>query len=116
VTPSPLRIVRRLPAPPEDVFDAWIDPESLRIWMCPRETRVAAVDARVGGRFRIVMRGAQGDVAGRESLVTIELRADGTGTELTLTHAELPDEEARRRHETGWTSIVEKLAAHFTPK
>ena len=142
MTPSPLRIVRRLPARPEDVFDAWIDAESLRVWMCPGETRVAAVDvdARVGGSFRIVMRGAQGDVehrgqyreirrpqrlaftwtsrhtAGRESLVTIELRADGTGTELTLTHAELPDEEARRRHEAGWTSIVEKLAAHLTPR
>jgi len=138
--PPSLRIVRRLPARPEEVFDAWIDAESLRVWMCPGEMRVVAVDvdARVGGRFRIVMRGAQGDVehtgqyreirrperlvftwtsritAGRETLVTIELRAEGTDTELTLTHAQFPDDEARRLHQGGWTSIVEKLAGHLT--
>jgi uncharacterized protein YndB with AHSA1/START domain len=134
-----LRIVRRLPARPEEVFDAWIDAESLRVWMCPGAMRVAAVDvdARVGGQFRIVMRGAQGDVehtgryreirrperlvftwmsrntAGCETLVTIALRAEGMGTELTLTHEDLPDDEARRRHEAGWTSIAEKLAGHL---
>ncbi len=84
------------------------------------------------------MRGAQGDVehtgqyreirrperlvftwisshtAGRETLVTIELRAQGRNTELTLTHEGLPDDEAQRRHQAGWTSIVEKLAALLT--
>jgi uncharacterized protein YndB with AHSA1/START domain len=140
MTPPSLRIVRRLPARPEEVFDAWIDAESLRVWMCPGEMRVVAVDvdARVGGRFRIVMRGAQGDVehtgqycdvrrperlvftwmsritAERETLVTIELRAQGKGTELTLTHEQFPDDEARRLHQGGWTSIVEKLTGHLT--
>jgi uncharacterized protein YndB with AHSA1/START domain len=140
VTPPSLRIVRRLPARPEEVFDAWIDAESLRVWMCPGEMRVVAVDvdARVGGKFRIVMCGAQGDVehtgqyreirrperlvftwtsritGGHETLVTIELRAEGKDTELTLTHEEFPDDEARRLHQGGWTSIVEKLAGHLT--
>jgi uncharacterized protein YndB with AHSA1/START domain len=139
MTPPSLCIVRVLPARPEEVFDAWIDPESLRTWMCPGAMSVSAVevDARVGGSFRIVMRGAQGDVehtgryreirrperlvftwasritAGRETLVTIELRARADGTELTLTHAELPDDETRRLHQGGWASIVEKLAAQL---
>jgi uncharacterized protein YndB with AHSA1/START domain len=139
MTPPSLRIVRRLPARPEKVFDAWIDAESLRVWMCPGEMRVVAVDvdARVGGEFRIVMRGAQGDVehtgqyreirrperlvftwtsritGGCETLVTIELRAQGKDTELILTHEQVPDDEARRLHQGGWTSIVEKLAGHL---
>jgi uncharacterized protein YndB with AHSA1/START domain len=50
---------------------------------------------------------------GRETLVTVALRAVGEETELTLTHERLPDDEARRKHERGWTGIVEKLAAHL---
>ena len=58
-----VRVVRRLPASREEVFDAWLDAESLQEWMCPGATRktVAEVDARVGGRFRIVMTGEHGD-------------------------------------------------------
>lgn len=57
-TPPVLRLVRELPASPEEVFDAWTDPLSIRVWMCPGrvEESVAALDVRVGGRFRIVMR------------------------------------------------------------
>jgi uncharacterized protein YndB with AHSA1/START domain len=131
----PLRIVHRFSASPEEVFDAWLDAESLKQWMCPGVGTVPAaeVDARVGGRFRIVMRGEHGETEhtgeyreirraerlvftwvsknthGRETLVTIELRRAGNGTELTLAHEGLPDDEARRRHE-GWRSILVKLA------
>ena len=132
-----LRIVRRLPASPAEVFEAWLDAESLKEWMCPAGARVTAaeVDPRVGGRFRIVMSGEHGETEhrgeyreirlperlvftwisnhtlGRETLVTVELRAVGDETDLTLTHDYLPDDEARRKHERGWTSIAENLAA-----
>ena len=135
-----LRVVRRLPASPEEVFDAWLDADSLREWMCPGASHVSAVevDPRVGGRFRIVMSNEAGSTEhtgeyrelcrpdrlaftwisehtlDRETLVTVELRAIGRETELTLTHEQLPDDEARRKHERGWTGIVEKLAAHLT--
>ncbi|MBI3769162.1 MAG: SRPBCC domain-containing protein [Deltaproteobacteria bacterium] len=134
-----LRVVRRLPASPDEVFDAWVDAESLREWMCPGTTHVSAaeVDPRVGGRFRIVMSDDAGDTEhtgeyrelrrperlvftwiskntlDRETLVTVELRPIGQETELTLTHERLPDDEARRKHERGWTTILEKLAAHL---
>jgi uncharacterized protein YndB with AHSA1/START domain len=134
-----LQVVRRLPASPDEVFDAWIDAESLREWMCPGTTHVsiAEVDPRLGGRFRIVMSDETGDTEhtgeyrelrrperlvftwiskntlDRETLVTVELRPIGQETELTLTHERLPDDEARRKHERGWTAIVEKLAAHL---
>ncbi len=131
-----VRLVRELPAAPEEVFDAWTDPESVRNWLCPFDLRLSAVeiDARVGGRFRIVMSDADGDyehtgeylelarpdrlvftwaspaTGGKPSRVTVALRPKGGGTELTLTHERLPDEDAADKHRRGWGSVLEKLA------
>jgi len=46
-----VRVQRVMPAVPEDVFDEWLDPESLEEWMCPRPDRCVAVtvEPRVGG-------------------------------------------------------------------
>jgi uncharacterized protein YndB with AHSA1/START domain len=136
VKPS-LTLKRRLNAPPAKVFAAWTDPEKIRCWFGPPgvETLAAESDARVGGRYRILARspdGAEHDVSGvfrevvpnqklvftwawkstpeRESLVTIELKPDGDGTLLTLTHEQFFDEGARDRHQHGWTGSLEKLA------
>jgi uncharacterized protein YndB with AHSA1/START domain len=46
----------------------------------------------------------------RESLVTVEIKPDGDGSLLTLTHEQFFDEEARERHRNGWTASLEKLA------
>jgi uncharacterized protein YndB with AHSA1/START domain len=135
-TVTALRIVRRLPAAPEEVFDAWTDADSIRQWMCPGELRVtvAEVDARVGGRFRIVMSTEDRHTEhtgeylemrrperlvftwrsrsthDRETVVTVTLRPVAGETELTLVHERLPDDESRGKHQGGWTAIVEKLA------
>ncbi len=48
---------REIAAPAEVLFDAWLDAQSLGMWLKPRgvrETR-AETDPRVGGGFRIVM-------------------------------------------------------------
>jgi uncharacterized protein YndB with AHSA1/START domain len=45
----------------------------------------------------------------RESIVTIELRSAGSGTELTLRHEQFADEEARNRHEHGWKGCLARL-------
>ena len=60
-----LRLERTLSASPEEAFRAWTNAESLRVWMCPGEIRSAEArcDARVGGRFEIVMKGAERDFA-----------------------------------------------------
>jgi len=44
-----------LPAPPHDVYRAWLTPEILQRWLAPGliECARAEVDERVGGRFRI---------------------------------------------------------------
>lgn len=49
-----VRVQRVMPAPPEVVFDEWLDPESLHEWMCPRPVRCVAitVEAQVGGKVR----------------------------------------------------------------
>jgi hypothetical protein len=35
------------------------------------------------------------------------------GTELTLTHSRLANEETRRSHEQGWDGALDKLQRHF---
>lgn len=134
-----VRLSRLLPALPEEVFAAWTDPESLRQWMCPGTTTVAAVEVevRVGGRFCIVMRDEKGDLThageyreirppqrlvftwrsnatrNEETLVTVELYPRGDETELVLTHERLPDEPAVVKHTQGWRGIMEKLAMYL---
>ena len=56
-TTDALRLERTFEAPPERVYDAWLDPAVLATWMSPVGHAVVSVDARPGGRFRIVMVG-----------------------------------------------------------
>lgn len=54
----------------------------------------------------------ENDRRGVESHVTIKLvPAQGGGTELTLTHVDLPDEETGFTHRDGWTSSLRRLEA-----
>jgi uncharacterized protein YndB with AHSA1/START domain len=72
--PPPTIVLRRvLPASPDVVFDAWSRPEALKRWMSPYEgvDTDVQMDFRVGGRFRLSMRGPDGpcDITGRNSAV-----------------------------------------------
>jgi uncharacterized protein YndB with AHSA1/START domain len=134
----PAVVVRRtIAASDEDLFDAWLEPAALAIWMRPGtiESTKAKVDARVGGRYEIVMQGESEQfphtgvyrVIDRprqliftwrsratdqaESLVTVDFVRLGTSTEVVVTHEQLPA-SARESHSAGWTSALEKLAAH----
>ena len=57
-----VRLIRIYDAPREAVFKAWTDPEQVARWWGPKmfTAPVCEVDARVGGKFRIVMRGPDG--------------------------------------------------------
>ncbi len=127
---------RRIPAPRERVFAAWLDPASLAVWMCPGPVTSARVevDARVGGSFRIVMRHPSGDAdhhgeyrvidpparleftwmseatGGQETLVTVEFIDRDGDTEIVLTHRLLPPSQTNA-HRKGWGDIVQKLGA-----
>ena len=136
-----LTIVKRIKAPVEAVFQAWTDAAELKRWMAPADkmsVALAEADARVGGRYRVVMRAPSGEehrVGGtyreislnrrlvftwawestpeRESLVTIDLKALDRETEMTLTHERFFDKEARDRHLGGWEECLASLVRHL---
>jgi uncharacterized protein YndB with AHSA1/START domain len=134
-----LTLKRRLNAPPAKIYRAWTDAAKISRWFGPEDAEIlrAETDVRVGGRFRIVFRGPDGeehDVGGvyrevvpnqklvftwawrstpeRESLVTIALKRDGDGTLLTLLHEQFFDEAARDRHGRGWNQTLDKLESY----
>lgn len=63
-----VRLHRTIPAPPERVYRAWLDPELLPRWMAPGSMRVSRVevDERVGGRYRIWHADSSGELGGFE--------------------------------------------------
>ena len=65
---TPVRLQRTIPAPPDKVYRAWLEPEVIRRWMAPGGLEVmrAEVDERVGGHYRIWHAGAEGEVGGFE--------------------------------------------------
>lgn len=57
-----VRLSRTLPAPPAEVYRAFLDPERLRLWFGPADVRVldVEVDARPGGAHRTALTGPDG--------------------------------------------------------
>ena len=134
-TKPSLTLKRRFKAPPAKVFAAWTEPEKIKRWFGPGRVKGthAEFDLRVGGTlsWRPAPGGEDHDVGGvmrevvparklvytwawastpeRESLVTVEFKPEGDGTLLTLTHAQFFDEDARDRHQQGWTGALDKL-------
>ena len=53
--PAHLVFNRVIAASPDEVFDAWTQPQLMRKWLAPGENKVidARTDVRVGGEFRI---------------------------------------------------------------
>jgi uncharacterized protein YndB with AHSA1/START domain len=128
-------VERRLDAPPERVFDAWLDPAQAGRWLfrTPDGTlERCEIDARVGGGFRIdERRGSEvaehfgeyvqldrprrlafdfwTSFSEERTRVTVAIARDGDGSLLTLTHEGVwADYEDRTRQ--GWTMILDGLA------
>ena len=62
-TKPSLTLRRRMNAPPAKVYEAWTDAKKITHWFGPENAEVlrATADVRVGGRFRIVFRGPDGE-------------------------------------------------------
>jgi uncharacterized protein YndB with AHSA1/START domain len=127
-------VQREIAAPAEELFDAWLDGQSLGTWFRPsgvRETR-AETDPRVGGTFHIVMvhdestvcsgtyreidrprrlvfTWSSPDTRSQDTIVTVTFQPSSTGTVVEIHHTGLPDEEARGSHHAGWSDILREL-------
>ena len=143
-----LQLTRVFDAPRELVFKAWTDVNQFKQWFgaaaCEGSSlQSVKVDARVGGKYRLQVRRADGEffttvgiyrevkvpkrlvftwafekdgsgdeygeVEPPEMLVTVEFKARGKQTELTLTHEKFASVESRDRHEQGWARCLDSL-------
>jgi uncharacterized protein YndB with AHSA1/START domain len=143
-----LQLTRVFDAPRELVFKAWTDVNQFNQWFgaaaCNGSSLESTkVDARVGGKYRLQVRSADGEyftsvgvyrevkpperlvftwqfekdgsgqefgeVEPPEMLVTVEFKARGKQTELTLTHEKFASVESRDRHNDGWTRCLNEL-------
>lgn len=111
----------------------WFLPEG-GSWPRPPE-----VEARSGGRYRYEVT-AKGDVwvvygtfleitphsrlvftwrwdddpihhESGDSVVSVDFRPSGAGTEVVLVHEKLPNERSNQEHATGWTECLDKIVA-----
>ena len=124
-------------APIEKVFDAWLNPKMLRLFMMPMpgmpEPDIEN-DAREGGEFTITMHVGNDELphTGKyleinrpdrliftwvshcsvdNSIVTINFtKIDSNETNISLSHVKFIDEKTRSDHEGGWGNILDKLA------
>jgi len=137
-------IVRRvLPAPPDTVYDEWLDPVGMIEWMCPRPARAVKIslEPSVGGSLRIDIEdsGSSLYVSGHyleldrprrlrftwscsawadpsvQSVVTVTLDTHGAAeTMMTIEHEQLPPEETDS-HRRGWPAVAVQLEDALRP-
>lgn len=125
---------RTINASPEKVYGAWLDPAMMARFMAGGDDmHVAEVraDARVGGRFHVLMVGDktvphdgtykvltpfsrivftwESPYAPPDSEVELRFTPVGTGTEVVLTQTRFLTESNRDGHIRGWTLILDRL-------
>lgn len=120
-----------------ELMRAWHAPEGVLV-------AEVEVDARVGGDWTVTMQEPEGgdrwvvtgtyreltpprrlvstwawldEDGGRgpETILTVELRAEGDATRLVLTHEGFESDDSRGGHTEGWESSLNRLERHFDP-
>ena len=137
MTDLTVNVKKTIHAPIERVFDAWLDPKMLSMFMMPMpgmpESDVEN-DVREGGSFTIIMHagddklphtGKYLEISRPDKLVftwdshcsvdnsTVTLnftKIDDNKTNVFLSHVKFIDEKTRSDHEAGWSGILDKLS------
>ncbi len=125
-----LEFERLIPASPEEVYDAWLDPEIPgNPW---HEADKLILDAKVDGLFYWSIRGdsqygrftkterpariqhtwVSPHTWGEESMVTLTFERKGEDTLMTLVHSDFP-EDSRSSHEDGWNYFLGMFSERF---
>ena len=133
-----INATRQIPASPDEVYAAWIDPTCPGgPWFAPNANGMEGktiLDAKVDGLFyhRVTNKGGAwihyglftrvepGALVehtwvceathGRESIVTTKFEARDGGTFVTLTQTGVPDDEQGRFQDAGWKWVLGALA------
>ncbi|MBI3567924.1 MAG: SRPBCC domain-containing protein [Gemmatimonadetes bacterium] len=129
-----VKVERTIPAPLEQVFDAWLDPKTPgTTWHIADEY---VLDAKVGGlffwsikgtshygRFTAVQRPTKlqhtwmsPNTSGLESNVSVTFTKRGNETLMTLVHSGLPDTNQGKGHEKGWNSFLGNFCERFSAR
>ena len=130
-----ISISRRIPAPPQEVFDVWMDPKSPGgPWFGTERTILNPVvdglfyfavrhEGRTWahyGRFLRIERPRDVQYTwvseatkGLESIVAVTFAAHADQTDVTLRHSGIPDDDLGRQHRDGWTWVLSMLAERF---
>jgi len=130
-----LSVDRVIAAAPEKVFNAWLNPALLGKFMRPgpdMDEARCSTDAREGGTYEIIMKAGDQEIPHKgtykkidphsqiiftwesafspaESEVTLDIRPEGDGSHITLTHVTFYNEETRDNHQGGWAQILATL-------
>ena len=132
-----LVVKRTMPFAPDLIYEAFSDPKIMCKWFFADKGWSSDVtnDFRKGGAFAIGMRPEKGDVVhhagiykeivpgeklvftwnspyAKDSVVTVLFHKVKEGTELTLTHEFLTDDQ-RENHNRGWKGCLDNLALYF---
>jgi uncharacterized protein YndB with AHSA1/START domain len=127
-----IKVERIIPAPSSEVFDAWLDPkvpgtpwhENVKLIVDPKVDGLWYWLALGGtahyGRFieidrprRIQHSWMSRNTLGEESIVRLTFEKKGEGTQLTLLHSGLPNDDMAKAREKGWNSIFNKFCNSF---
>jgi uncharacterized protein YndB with AHSA1/START domain len=127
-----IKVERTIPAPPDEVFDAWLDPKVPgNPWSMAEKL---LLNPHVDGFFYWLIQGSahygrfteverprrvqhtwmSRSTLGEESTVTVTFRKQGENTLMTLVHSGLPDTEGGRGHEKGWNFFLDGFSKKFT--
>ncbi len=133
-----LKIERLIDAPPEEVFNTFIDPEANKQWYAdrPGDTVIASCDLRVGGKWNVAF-GPSADELYREDNEFVEVdpprrlsydseftmpdgrsfhtdlvvtfEDQGGKTLLTILQTGFESEQDRNDHLGGWPGFIDRL-------